>query len=78
LNFCPTPPPPKLDTPNKDIDAFARRLNLREYYAPDNTDVFEQQPMHRPSVLEKLNQRECREHHYRPFREQYLILTWID
>ena len=26
--FCPTPPPPKQESVNKDVDAFARRLNL--------------------------------------------------
>ena len=72
LNFCPTPPPPKLETLNKDIDAFARRLNLRDYLAPDNTDDIEQQPMYRSSILDKLNQRERREHHYTPSREPYL------
>ena len=37
LNFCPTPPPPKPESVDKDIDAFARRINLKEYHAPDDT-----------------------------------------
>lgn len=72
LIFYSTPPPPKLETLNKDIDILATRLNLREYHAPDTTDDIEQQPMYRPSILEKLNQRECREYHYMPSREPYL------
>lgn len=71
LIFYSTPPPPKLETLNKDIDTLATRLNLREYHTPDTTDDIEQQPMYRPSILEKLNQRECREYHYRPSREPY-------
>lgn len=31
LNVCPTPPPPRKEKINDDIDAFARRLNLKEY-----------------------------------------------
>lgn len=37
-NFCPKPPPPSIEDINKDIDAFARRLNLREYHTPENID----------------------------------------
>lgn len=72
LIFYSTPPPPKLETLNKDIDTLATRLNLREYHTPDTTDDIEQQPLYRPSILEKLNQRECREYHYMPSREPYL------
>ena len=57
---------------NKDIDTFARGLNLREYHTPHNTDDIVQQPLYRPSILEKLNQRERTEYHYKPSREPYL------
>ena len=42
LNFCPTPPPPKPEDLDADIDAFARRINLKEYHASDNIDEIEQ------------------------------------
>ena len=32
LNLCPTPPPPRREDINKDIDTFACRLTLREYH----------------------------------------------
>ena len=54
LNFCPTPPPPKPESVNKDIDAFARRLNLREYHAPNEIDEMENQSAYKPSILEEL------------------------
>ena len=71
LNFCPTPPPPKPESINKDIDAFARRLNLKEYHTPDDVDEIEQQPMYKPSTLEKLNRKEPMEC-FRPSIEPYL------
>ena len=42
LNFCSTPPPPKPEDLDADIDAFARRINLKEYHASDNIDEIEQ------------------------------------
>lgn len=71
LNFCPTPPPPQPESINKDIDAFARRLNLKEYHTPDEIDEIEQQPSYKPSILQKLNRKEPLEY-YRPSREPYL------
>lgn len=38
LNFYPTQPPPKQESVNKDNDAFARRLNLKEYHTPDEME----------------------------------------
>ena len=38
LNFCPTPLPPEKYDINKDIDAFARRLTLKEYHTPKNIE----------------------------------------
>ena len=38
LNFCPTPPPPGKYEISKDIDAFARRLTLKEYHTPENIE----------------------------------------
>lgn len=38
LNFCPTPPPPGKYDIDKDIDAFARRLTLKEYHTTDNIE----------------------------------------
>ena len=71
LNFCPTPAPPKPVDLNADIDAFARRINLKEYYAPDNIDEKEQDSSYHFSVLEKLNKRD-RQVYYRQSREPYL------
>ena len=71
LNFCPTPPPPKPEDLDTDIDAFARRINLKEYHAPDNIDEIEHDSSYHLSVLEKLNKRDCQVH-YRPSRESYL------
>ena len=71
LNFCPTPPPPKPESVNKDVDAFARRLNLREYHAPNEIDEMENQSAYKPSILEKLNKKEWVQH-YRPSREPYI------
>lgn len=71
LNFCPTPPPPKPEDLDADIDAFARRINLKEYHAPDNIDEIEQDSSDHHSVLEQLNKRD-RQGHYRPSREPYL------
>ena len=58
LNFCPTPPPPTIDNINKDIDAFARRLSLREYRTPENIDEITDNPSYQSTILEKLNHRE--------------------
>ena len=71
MNFCLTPPPPKPDDINKDIDAFGRKINLREYHAPDNLDKIEQS-IHRPTILGKLSQRGRHGGHYRSSREPYL------
>ena len=71
LNFCPTPPPPKPESVDKDIDAFARRLNLKEYHAPNEIDEMENQSAYKPSILEKLNKKE-RVQYYRPSREPYI------
>ena len=71
LNFCPTPPPPKPEDLDADIDAFARRINLKEYHASDNIDEIKQDSSYRHSVLEKLNKRD-RQGHCRPLREPYL------
>ena len=57
LNFCPTPPP-TIDNINKDIDAFARRLSLREYHTPENIDEITDNPSYQSTILEKLNHRE--------------------
>ena len=58
LNSCPTTPPPAADNINKDIDAFARRLSLREYHTPENIDEITDNPSYQPTILEKLNHRE--------------------
>ena len=71
LNFCPTPAPPKPEDLDADIDAFARKINLKEYYAPDNIDEIEQDSSYHFSVLEKLNKRD-RQVYYRQSREPYL------
>ena len=71
LNFCPSPPPPKPEDLDTDIDAFARRINLKEYHTPDNIDEIKQDSCYHHSVLEKLNKRD-RQGHYRPSREPYL------
>ena len=77
LNFCPTPPPPPtIDNINKDIDAFARRLSLREYHTPENIDEITDNPSYQPTILEKLNHREQKTH-CRPSREPYLN-TYIE
>ena len=52
------PPPPTIDNINKDIDAFARGLNLREYHTPENIDEITDNPSYQPTTLEKLNHRE--------------------
>ena len=57
LNFCPTPPP-TIDNINKDIDAFARRLSLREYRTPENIDEITDNPSYQSTIFEKLNHRE--------------------
>ena len=71
LNFCPTPPPPRIEDINKDIDTFARRLTLREYHTPENLDEITDSPGYQPSILQQLNQKE-RNTRYRPSREPYL------
>ena len=73
LNFCPTPPPPRKEEIKDDIDAFARRLNLKEYHALDDMEDIIKGPtrQHRPTTLEKLNQNEHRGS-YRPSRGPYL------
>lgn len=71
LNFCPTPSPPTIDSINKDIDAFARRLNLREYHTPENLDDITDNPGYQPTILEKLNYSEQRTY-CSPSREPYL------
>ena len=71
LNFCPTPPPPRIEDINKDIDTFARRLTLREYHTPENIDEITDSPGYQPSILHQLNQKE-RNTQYRPSREPYL------
>ena len=76
LNFCPTPSPPTIDSINKDIDAFARRLNLREYHTPENLDDIIDNPDYQPTILEKLNYREQRTY-CSPSREPYLN-TYIE
>ena len=58
LNSCPTPPPPKPESVNKDINAFARRLDLREYRAPIDINEMKNQSVYKPSLLEKLNKKE--------------------
>ena len=71
LNFCPTPPLPKPENLDADIDVFAGRINLKEYHVPDNVDEIEQDSSYHYSVLEKLNKRE-RQVYCRPSREPYL------
>ena len=73
LNFCPTPPPPRKEEINDDIDAFARRLNLKEYHAPEEKEDIADNPtrQHRLTTLEKLNQN-GHKGPYRPPREPYL------
>ena len=63
LSFWPTPPPPKPESVNKDVDAFARRLNLREYHAPNEIDEMENQSAYKPSILEELNKKEWIQHY---------------
>ena len=67
LNFCPTPPPPAKHDINKDIDAFARRLTLKEYHTPENIEEIIDGPGYQPSILQKLNQKE-RKIYTRPSR----------
>ena len=73
LNFCPTPPPPRKEEINDGIDAFARRLNLKEYHAPEDMEDIADNPtrQHRLTTLEKLNQN-GHKGPYRPSREPYL------
>ena len=71
LNFCPTPPPPTIDNINQDIDAFARRLSLRESHTPENIDEITDNHSYQPTILEKLNHREQKTYS-RPSREPYL------
>ena len=73
LNFCPTPQPPRKEEINDDIDAFARKLNLKEYHAPEDMEDIANGPtrQHRLTTLEKLNQNEHKGP-YRPSREPYL------
>ena len=56
LNFCPTPPPPNMDEIDKDINDFARRLNLKEYHAPKNPEDIDKTPYY-PTTSEKLNRK---------------------
>ena len=58
LNFCPTPLPPGKYDINKDIDAFACRLTLKEYHTPENIEEVIDGPGYQPSILQKLNQKE--------------------
>ena len=58
LNFCPTPPPPGKYDISKNIDAFARRLTLKEYHTPENIEDVIDGPGYQPSILPKLNQKE--------------------
>ena len=60
----------------KDIDAFARRLSLREYHTPENIDEITDNPSYQPTILEKLNHREQKTY-CRPSREPYLN-TYIE
>ena len=76
LNFCPTPPPPRKYDINEDIDAFARRLTLKEYQTPENIEEIIDGPGYQPLILQKLNQKE-RKMYTRPSREPYLN-TYID
>ena len=76
MNSCPTPPPPTIDNINKDIDAFARRLSLREYHTPENINEIADNPSYQPTILEKLNHREQKTY-CRPSREPYLN-TYIE
>lgn len=71
LNFCPTPPPPRIQDINKDIDTFACRLTLREYHTPENIAEITDSPGYQPSILHQLNQKEHKIK-YRPSREPYL------
>ena len=75
LNFCPTPPPPGKYEISKDIDAFARRLTLKEYHTPENIEDVIDGPGYQPSILQKLNQKE-RKVYTGPSREPYLN-TWL-
>lgn len=76
LNFCPTPLPPGKYEISKDIDAFARRLTLKEYHTPENIEDVIDGPGYQPSILQKLNQKE-RKVYTGPSREPYLN-TYID
>ena len=71
LNFWPTPTPPKPEDLDADIDAFARRINFKEYHAPDNINEIEQDSSYHYTVLEKVNKRD-HQGYYRPSREPYL------
>ena len=52
LNFCPTPPPPEKYDINKDINAFARRLTVKEYHTPENIEDIIDDPGYQLSILQ--------------------------
>ena len=58
LNFCPTPPPPSMEELDRDINAFARRLFLKEYHFPEDIEDLEDIPPYQPTIQEKLNKKD--------------------
>ena len=74
LNVCATLLSPRNEEINDDIDAFTRKLNLKEYHASDDMEDITNEPtQQRPTTLEKLNQK-GRKGSYRPSKEPYLTL----
>ena len=69
LNFYPTPPPPRIEELDKDIDSFARRIYLKEYHASEDLEDIEIETPYQSSTLEKLNKKITKG--YRPLREQH-------
>ena len=70
-NFCQAPPPPSQEELEKDINAFARSLNLKEYHSPEDGEDLEDVPPNKTSTLERLNKKD-KIRHQRPSREAYL------
>ena len=57
LNFCPTPPSPRIEELDKDIDSFARRIYLKEYHASEDLEDIAFETPYQSSTLEKLNKK---------------------
>lgn len=70
VNFCPTPSPPDKEELYKDIDAFARRLKLKEYHTSENLEDISIESSYQLSTLEKINKEVIKDN--RPSHEPYL------